>query len=204
MSGVVREHDVPSAPEVAERGYKQLEFDLRDFVQTQAFYEAPPRLLLLQLGQPPRLNMDILHLLLARGIKPHHPLTRGRIPRLLEIRPQPREQRPGALRQAVAGVGGARVVGRVGARVQVLERGQEARRDLVLLVERQGLGQARVRDQVAVREDLGQDARAGLFLLAEEWGAVLVARGGVVLGGWRGGGVACHNDFVAAELGVVE
>ncbi len=79
--------------------------------------------------------MNILHLLLPRLVEPDDFLPRRGIPRLFEIRPQPREQRPGALRQAVALVRGARVVGRVGARVEVLERGEEAGGDLVLLVE---------------------------------------------------------------------
>ena len=175
----------------------------RHFIEPQALDQAASRLLLLQIRQPPRLNMDILHLLLPRLIEPHHLLPRGRVLGLLEIRPQPCQQRPGALRQAVALVGGARVVGRVSARVEVLERGQEAGGDLVLLVEGEGFGEARVGDQVAVREDLGQDAGAGLFFLAEQGGAVLVSGRGV-LGGWGGGGVACDGDFVAAELGVVE
>jgi hypothetical protein len=54
----------------------------------------------------------------------------------------------------------------VGALVEVLEGGDEAGRDVVLLVEGNGFLQALVGDQVAVREDLGEDARARLFLLA--------------------------------------
>jgi hypothetical protein len=110
--------------------------------------------------------MNILHLLLAGGIKPDDPLPRGGVFRLLKVRAQPRQQRASPLRNAVAGVGGAGAVGRVGALVEVLEGGDEAGRDVVLLVEGNGFLQALVGDQVAVREDLGEDARARLFLLA--------------------------------------
>jgi hypothetical protein len=53
----------------------------------------------------------------------------------------------------------------VGALVELFERVEEARRDAVLLVEGDGFLERGFSDEVAVREDLGEDARARLFLL---------------------------------------
>ena len=98
------------------------------------------------------------------------------------------------------------MVARVGALVELFERVEEARRDAVLLVEGDGFLERGLGDEVAVRENLGEDARAGLFFLGEDGAAVGGAvgfGGGLRRGVVRGGG-AGDGDLVAAEGGVVE
>lgn len=94
------------------------------------------------------------------------------------------------------------MVRRVRALVELLERVQEARADAVLLVERDGFLERRLGDEVAVRKNLGEDARARLLFLGQGGAAV----GGAVdgLGGRVGGGGAGDADLVAAERRVVE
>ncbi|KAL2166482.1 hypothetical protein VTG60DRAFT_2719 [Thermothelomyces hinnuleus] len=139
----------------------------RHLIQTESLVQAAARLLLLELGQPPGLVVDVLDLPLAGGVEVDDPLARRGVAGLLKVRVEPGEQGAGALRDAVAGVGGAGVVGGVRPLVELAQRLDEARRDVVLLVERDRLLQALVGHQVAVRQYLGQDARARLLLLRQ-------------------------------------
>lgn len=177
----------------------------KHLVKPRSLVRAPTSLLLLQIRQPLGLGVNVRHLSLPRRIKLHHLLARRRARRLFKIRPQPAPQRAGAPRQAVGAVGRPRPVRGVHARVERLQGAEEALGDAVLLVERDGALQARVGDEVAVREVLSQNTGAGFFFLGD---FVRVARGvgGVVVGVVVvGGGVGGRDgDFRGAELGVVE
>lgn len=90
--------------------------------------------------------------------------------------------------------------------IELVELGEEARRDAVLLVEVEGARDGGVADHVAVREVLGQDARARLLLLCDLVAVAVRGRDAIVARGLVGGeaGRGGYRDVRGAELGVVE
>lgn len=157
----------------------------------------------LEVGQPPGLAVDVLHLSGAVNVELGNLLAGRRVAGLLKVAVQAREEVVGALGDAVV------LVGRLGAvcglvlLVQVLESAKETRRDAVLLVQLDGALDRGVTDHVAVCQILGQDASAGLHLLRDlVVGVALSSKVGAVI--LRVAGGAGHGDVVGAELCVVE
>lgn len=149
--------------------------------------------------------MDVGDLVLGLCVKVDDALARGRVRRLLKVGPQSRQDGGRAVGKAIRGISGAGAIRGVCLLVEGVKGAKEALRHVVFLVERDGTLQARVGDEVAVGEVLGEDARARLLLLCD-----LVNVAVSIGGGW--GTLAavfvrvrrCHRDLGRAELGVVE
>lgn len=160
--------------------------------------------LLLQLREPPRLGVYVLHLPAPVGVELGDLLAGGRVGGLLKVRVEAAEEAAAAGGDAVGLVGGAGAVRGVVLGVEVLDGGEEARGDVVLVVEVDGALEGRVADDVALGEVLGQDAGARFHLLRELVGG-LVALGRVAAAVRVGGGrLAGDGDGGVAQLGVVE
>lgn len=132
----------------------------------------------LQVRESPRLRMHLPNLLVALDVEISHFLPRRRPHRLLVVRAQTPPSRSGAVTDPVRAVDAARLVGGLVFLVEGGEGSREARGEAVLVVEGDGLLDCAVRDDVAVREVLGDDAGAGLVLLGDLAGLV----GGLVRG----------------------
>lgn len=140
---------------------------------------------ILQIGQPPRLVVDIAHLLISLQIEiPQLATIRG-VQRLLKVRVNPAPAARGLGAQLVALVETARAVGCLNLLVEVAERSGEAGGEAVLLVQGNRLLEGRVAQRVSVGEVLGENARPWLILLRDV--VVLLLFG-------RLGGVGCRGD----------
>ena len=129
---------------------------------------APAALLLLvQLRQTARLVVDVEHLLLGLGVEGPYSVARRRVHGLLEVTLQAAEAGLGAVRDAVCRVGRLGAFRCLDAVVEVGQRGREAIGEAMLLVELDRPLQRLVPDAVSLCDVLGQDAGAGLVLLAE-------------------------------------
>lgn len=159
----------------------------------------------LQIGQTPRLVVDIPDLLITLHVERSHPLSRRRIESFLKVRVQTTPAGLGFISDAIAGVNPSGSVGGLVLAVEVRESGGEAGRETVLVVERDGLLDRTVADDVAVGKVLSDNARARLVFL----GDVVVVLGFVARSGFAAGNVvkvvgARDMDLGGAKLGVIE
>lgn len=133
-------------------------------------------------------------------------LSSGSVSRLLEVRVQAGKQRAGLGSDTVALVHSLGAVDGMELAVQLVELGEEAGGDAVLLVEIEGAGDGGITDNIAVGQVLGDDARAWLLLLcnlvavAVASGANAVVTGGLIRCEAGGGG---DGNVRGAELSVV-
>lgn len=160
-------------------------------------------LLLLQVGETSSLGVNVLHLARAVGVKLGNLLARGVVAGLFKVGADAGEEAVGALRDAVAGVGGLGAVGRVVLLVDVLDGAEEAVGHVVLGVQLDGAFDGGVANDVSVSEILGEDASAGLLLLRDVV-RVAVHLGVVVALIICGAAGAGDGDVVRSKLGVVE
>lgn len=175
----------------------------KDLIKPRRSIGIPAVLGLLQVRQPSRLGVDILNLLGAGGVKVNQLLAGGALGSLLKVRCEASEERVGSSGQAVASIGSLGLVCGVGALIELLDGVDKLVGDTVLLVELDGCFETGIGDEVAMSEDLSEDAGAGLLFLCQA--SVGGAIGGGVIGmGIVRGGAARDGDFVGAELGVVE
>jgi hypothetical protein len=134
-----------------------------------------------------------------------HALASGSLGSLLEVRRQTPPALVGLLGDAVLLVDGLSLLGRVVLAIELLKGLGEAVGDTVLLVERNGLLDGLVREDVAMGEVFCEDAASGLVLLCDVFGRVTFGvtsslAGSDVLEVGSGSDV----DLVGSELSVVE
>lgn len=155
----------------------------KDTLQARGLVGGAAVLLLLKLSQTTCLGVDVLELLLTlvvytveellediyhreehrdKGVKGHTEvdqlLSRRSVGRLLKVRVQPRKQRAGLGGDAIALINRLGAIDGVELAVELVELGEEACRDAVLLVKVERARDGGVADNVAVREVLSKDA----------------------------------------------
>jgi len=180
-------------------------FRTKYLVQPSGLVGAPTGLLFLQIGQTARFLVDVGDLVLRLGVEIDNALASGRVRCLLEIGAKSRQKGRRAVGKTIGAIGGAGAVCGVRLLVEGVKGAEEALRDIVLLVERDGALQTCVSDEVSMGEILGENARAWLLLLCD---LVIVT---VSVGSGRGAlavVVVCvrrrHRDIGRPELGVVK
>lgn len=158
---------------------------------------------LLDVSQAASLGVDVLDLARALGVEVDNLASGVGGGGLLKVRVETGEEVVGAVGDAVALVGGLGAVGGMVLLVEVLNGGQEARRNAVLGVEVNGVLDGGIANDVAVGEVFGQDTGARLLLLRNVVRLALAAGGrarAVRVGAARAG----HGNVVGTELSVVE
>lgn len=111
--------------------------------------------------------MDIAHLLIGLNIKVAQLLARGGLQGLLEVRAQAAPAIGCLSGDLIVVIDALGALGGIVLLIEVGERGREAVRDTVLLVQRDRLHDGIVAHYVPVRQVLCDDARSGLVFLRD-------------------------------------